>query len=67
MSEQDKPARKKTSRKWVIAVRIMIPFLFIIAILGGLIIGYVVIGKQSIHDVFHMSTWRHLFDLIFAE
>ncbi|MFB5759899.1 DNA-directed RNA polymerase subunit beta [Paenibacillus medicaginis] len=44
----------------------VIPLLLVISLLGGMIAGYVVVGKHSLEDVFNMATWRHVFDLVFA-
>ncbi|GAB6927573.1 hypothetical protein JCM10914A_15560 [Paenibacillus sp. JCM 10914] len=78
MSEQSakKVAKKdpKSSSKnasssasgWKIALWIMIPFFLVAALLGGLIFGYVVLGRQELDEVFRWGTWKHVFDLIFA-
>ncbi|GIO33186.1 MULTISPECIES: DNA-directed RNA polymerase subunit beta [Paenibacillus] len=60
-----KPARRKTAR-WRIVIRWMIPLFLLLALIGGLIFGYVVIGKQSLSDVFEWKTWQHVIDLVFA-
>ncbi|KZE77918.1 DNA-directed RNA polymerase subunit beta [Paenibacillus elgii] len=67
--------RKKApteSKRWKKAVFTFlkwtwIPFTGIVALLVGLAIGYVYIGKQDYHEVFNLNTWRHVFDLIFAD
>ncbi|GAB6991308.1 DNA-directed RNA polymerase subunit beta [Paenibacillus pini] len=61
----DKPVRRKTAQ-WRIVVRWMIPLFLIIALIGGMIVGYVVLGKQSFSEVFEWKTWKHVFDLVFA-
>jgi hypothetical protein len=38
----------------------------IIAILGGLTIGYVGMGHQPLGEVFKWQTWKHLVDLVFG-
>lgn len=62
-----KPRAKKRKPKWW---RIVKPLLFIVGwilvIYAGMTVGYVVIGKQPISDIFHIGTWKHVFDLIFA-
>ncbi|KOP66177.1 DNA-directed RNA polymerase subunit beta [Paenibacillus solani] len=65
MSESNAKKRSKTSG-WKIAVRIMVPILLVLALCGGLVFGYVVLGKQELSEVFEWSTWKHVFDLIFA-
>jgi len=65
MSESNAKKRSKTSG-WKIAARIMVPILLVLALCGGLVFGYVVLGKQELSEVFEWSTWKHVFDLIFA-
>ncbi|MNP36348.1 DNA-directed RNA polymerase subunit beta [compost metagenome] len=65
MSKPTKPTKIKTPR-WRIVLRFMIPIFFLIAIISGMIVGYVVLGKRSIDEVFHWGTWKHVFDLVFA-
>ncbi|ANA79806.1 DNA-directed RNA polymerase subunit beta [Paenibacillus glucanolyticus] len=65
MSESKAKKRSKTSG-WKLAVRIMIPVLLILALFGGMVFGYVVLGHQEFSEVFEWSTWKHVFDLIFA-
>ncbi|WP_240666789.1 DNA-directed RNA polymerase subunit beta [Longirhabdus pacifica] len=38
-----------------------------IALFGGLYIGYAVIGHGEAADVFDFSTWKHVYDLVFAD
>ncbi|WP_083676188.1 DNA-directed RNA polymerase subunit beta [Paenibacillus sp. FSL H8-0548] len=45
----------------------IVPLIMLIMLAAGLYIGYVVVGKQPEEDVFQWATWRHLYDLIFAE
>ncbi|MEC0243191.1 DNA-directed RNA polymerase subunit beta [Paenibacillus dokdonensis] len=47
-------------------IRWMIPLFLVLALLGGMIVGYVVIGKQSLSEVFEWKTWQHVIDLVFA-
>lgn len=65
MSEANANKRSKTSG-WKIAVRIMIPVLLVLALFGGMVFGYVVLGDQEFSEVFEWGTWKHVFDLIFA-
>jgi len=44
-----------------------IPLLFIVCLYVGLYIGYVKLGDQPAHEIFDWSTWRHVYDLVFAE
>lgn len=65
MNEANEPKRRKTSG-WKIAIRIMVPIFLLLALVGGMVVGYVILGKQDIGEAFKWSTWKHVFDLIFA-
>lgn len=45
----------------------IVPVLCVIFVVAGLYIGYVVVGDGEKQDVFEWSTWRHMYDLIFAD
>lgn len=45
----------------------IVPALCIIAILGGMYIGYSMLGKRAGEDIFVWDTWKHMYDLIFAD
>ncbi|WP_425313222.1 DNA-directed RNA polymerase subunit beta [Paenibacillus mangrovi] len=63
--DSQNPAPRKTAR-WRIVIRWMIPLFLLLALAGGLIVGYVVVGKQSLSEVFEWKTWQHVIDLVFA-
>lgn len=70
MVEEEKPVRK-SRRMWVqiiftIIKILYIPALCLIALGAGLVIGYVYIGGSDAADVTRLSTWKHLYDLVFA-
>jgi hypothetical protein len=72
--EKKPPAPKKKSAKkrkrrriFVILQWVGIPLLCIAALGVGLVIGYVYIGKRPMDEVYEIDTWRHLYDLVFAE
>lgn len=65
MSEASEPIRRKTPR-WKIALRIMVPIFLLLALAGGMVFGYVILGKQDIGEALKWSTWKHVFDLVFA-
>ncbi|GGF96193.1 DNA-directed RNA polymerase subunit beta [Paenibacillus aceti] len=67
MAEKNNPEVVKKRPWWGVLLRIVLILLFLAAaLIGGAIAGYVVLGKQDIHDVLDWSTWRHVFDLVFA-
>lgn len=78
MTTNDKPNKpkktktRKTLPRWAkitikISKYLIIPLLCVFAVIGGMIIGYVTIGKQELSDVFQFDTWRHLYDLVFKD
>ncbi|WP_058300338.1 DNA-directed RNA polymerase subunit beta [Gorillibacterium timonense] len=62
-SKSSKSRKKKRLKLWI---RISIPFLCLIALVVGMGVGYVYMGKQPMSDIWKWETWRHAFDLIFA-
>ncbi|TMV47151.1 DNA-directed RNA polymerase subunit beta [Paenibacillus mesophilus] len=63
--------KRKLRRRWVrmllwLLKVMLVPALCIIALCGGLWLGYVYIGGKDGADVWQWSTWKHLFDLVFA-
>ncbi|MNI74656.1 DNA-directed RNA polymerase subunit beta [compost metagenome] len=52
---------------WKVLLRlVLVLLLLVIALVGGMIVGYTVFGKQDMSDALQWSTWRHVFDLVFA-
>ncbi|WP_210664106.1 DNA-directed RNA polymerase subunit beta [Paenibacillus lignilyticus] len=45
----------------------IVPILCIAAILGGMYMGYTIIGKRPGDEVFDIATWKHMYDLVFAD
>ncbi|MCR2806766.1 DNA-directed RNA polymerase subunit beta [Paenibacillus soyae] len=45
----------------------IVPIIMIVMLVVGLYAGYTILGSGSKEDVFKIETWRHLYDLIFAE
>ncbi|WP_449599077.1 DNA-directed RNA polymerase subunit beta [Paenibacillus sp. Marseille-Q9583] len=71
VKSEDKPEDKKESKrrglsKWTLIQWILIPLLLVAALGGGLVVGYVVLGKKEFSDVLQWSTWKHVYDLVFA-
>ncbi|AIQ14839.1 hypothetical protein PDUR_25380 [Paenibacillus durus] len=64
-TEDNVPIKRKRS-KWTVVRWFLIPLLLLLALGGGLAAGYVVLGKKELSDVFHWSTWKHVYDLVFA-
>ncbi|MBB6732305.1 DNA-directed RNA polymerase subunit beta [Cohnella sp. CBP 2801] len=51
---------------WTSIKVLIIPVLCIVAVFVGMAIGYVVLGKRELADVFDLNTWKHMYDLVFA-
>lgn len=60
-------AKQERTKFFLIFRKVWIPFACIAALLLGIMIGYVFIGKQSANEIFNLDTWHHLFDLVFAD
>lgn len=52
--------------RWTL-LKSIVPILCVVAVLGGMYIGYAVLGKQPAGEVFKVETWKHMYDLIFAD
>jgi len=71
MSDKPVPKKKQPPAKWlkiiwIIFKIIRIPVLAALAVYIGLWVGYTKLGHQPASEILHMSTWRHLYDLVFA-
>lgn len=44
-----------------------IPLLCVVGLGAGMIIGYVYLGKRPMNEVYEVSTWRHIYDLVFSQ
>ncbi|GLX70157.1 DNA-directed RNA polymerase subunit beta [Paenibacillus glycanilyticus] len=65
---ENKEQRSKGARiaLWILR-KSLVPVIMVIMLLAGLYIGYAVIGKQPGGEVFHWSTWQHMYDLVFSD
>jgi len=68
------PPKKKFRRRkrWVRIVLailrfLLVPFLCLVALYIGFVIGYVRLGGQTYSDIFKLETWKHIFDLVFSK
>ncbi|MFC5531049.1 DNA-directed RNA polymerase subunit beta [Cohnella yongneupensis] len=71
-SDQKKRASGSSGRTilrilWTSFKILIIPVLCITALIIGLAIGYVVLGDKPLSEVFDAQTWKHMYDLVFAE
>ncbi|MFH5187593.1 DNA-directed RNA polymerase subunit beta [Paenibacillus sp. TAB 01] len=44
-----------------------IPFLCVVGLGAGMVIGYVYLGKRPMDEVYEFDTWRHIYDLVFSQ
>ncbi|MDH6428723.1 MULTISPECIES: DNA-directed RNA polymerase subunit beta [Paenibacillus] len=65
-SEEKKEPSSRGISKWTMIQWVLIPLLLVAALGGGLAVGYVVLGKKELSDALQWSTWRHVYDLVFA-
>ncbi|MFC5451412.1 DNA-directed RNA polymerase subunit beta [Paenibacillus aestuarii] len=71
MSDKPVPKSKQPQAKWLkitwtVFKIFRVPVLAVLAVYIGLWIGYTKFGHQPASEILHMSTWRHLYDLVFA-
>ncbi len=57
--------RKKMFGRRLLRLTLFLLF-FAFCLFGGLVFGYVYMGKQELAEAFRPETWLHVFDLIFA-
>ncbi|WP_151733735.1 DNA-directed RNA polymerase subunit beta [Paenibacillus tengchongensis] len=65
-TEAPKPEVRKRRSAWRIIQWFLIPLLLIAALGCGLTAGYVLLGKREFAEVLQWSTWKHVYDLVFA-
>jgi len=51
---------------WTTVKIFIIPVLCLAALIAGMTVGYHVIGGRPVSEVFEWNTWKHMFDLVFA-
>lgn len=67
MDEQSEvPVRRKRTFGRRLLRFILFLLFFALCLAGGLVFGYVYIGKQELEEAFKPETWMHVFDLVFA-
>ncbi|WNS42640.1 DNA-directed RNA polymerase subunit beta [Paenibacillus sp. MMS20-IR301] len=64
--QQQLPVKRRGISAWTIIQWFLIPLLLVAALGGGLVAGYVILGKREFSDVLLWSTWKHVYDLVFA-
>lgn len=66
--EDDQHSFKRSGKPWMVTVAklLLIPFLLFASLAVGLTIGYSVMGKQPVSEVFSIETYKHMYDLIFT-
>ncbi|MGC5324948.1 DNA-directed RNA polymerase subunit beta [Brevibacillus sp. SYSU BS000544] len=66
--EEEQHSFKGGGKPWMITVAklLLIPFLLFASLTVGLAIGYSVLGKQPVSEIFSVQTYKHMYDLIFT-
>lgn len=52
---------------WITFKVLIIPILCVLALILGAAVGYAVLGGKPVSEVFQVDTWKHMYDLVFAE
>nr|AYQ75712.1 DNA-directed RNA polymerase subunit beta [Cohnella candidum] len=52
---------------WITFKMLIIPILCVLALILGAAVGYAVLGGKPVSEVFQVDTWKHMYDLVFAE
>lgn len=70
--ETDDEEEERTYPKWATVSfwlfrKSIVPIVMVIMLIAGLYIGYVIMGEAPKDDIFDLATWKHLYDLVFAE
>ncbi|HBZ81802.1 MULTISPECIES: DNA-directed RNA polymerase subunit beta [Brevibacillus] len=60
--------RERSGRNWrvTIAKIVLVPILLFFSLVIGLAIGYGVVGHKPTAEVFDLGTYKHMWDLLFA-
>jgi len=53
-------------RRWLWLFIYTFPIVILVSFVLGLAVGYSVLGKASVEEVFDWATWKHVWDLVFA-
>jgi len=53
-------------RRWLWLMLYSFPAVLLFSFVLGLAVGYSVLGKSPLEEVFDWATWKHVWDLVFA-
>ncbi|EJL46570.1 hypothetical protein BAG01nite_25380 [Brevibacillus agri] len=61
--------RERSGRNWRVTVAkiVLVPLLLFFSLVIGLVIGYGVVGHKPTAEVFDLGTYKHMWDLLFAD
>jgi hypothetical protein len=67
-SETEKPVKRRMATVWKVLLFVFfgLPLLAVVALVGGLLIGYSVVGNDPAGDVLTRDLWQHLYNLIYG-
>jgi len=52
---------------WTTVKVFIIPVLCVMALILGMAVGYHLLGSRPVSEVFELDTWKHMYDLVFAD
>jgi hypothetical protein len=52
---------------WMTVKLLIVPVLCVVALVFGLAVGYAVLGGKPVSEVLDWNTWKHMYDLVFAD
>lgn len=61
--------RERSGKNWrfTVAKIVLVPLLLFFSLVIGLMIGYGVVGHKPASEVLDLGTYKHMWDLLFAE
>jgi hypothetical protein len=65
--KQRERSRRGGGWPFVLAKAMLVPFLLFFSLIAGLMIGYGVFGNKPVSEVFDLGTYKHMYDLLFAD
>lgn len=58
---------RRTRKQGIYTKLVLYPFLIFMAMVIGMYVGYAVVGNGNGSEIFNLQTWKHMYDLVFAQ